>query len=125
MYDGLLFKINQTPKQYEAWGVEWQDPDETRWLTVFHYQIEQPNNNVFWSWQASAIGAPAAYFEEAKIDYLSGLINRQINTDWIRKMNQQTEYTIRKSEELNQRRIAEFKATSAERRREWAKIAQE
>lgn len=125
MYDSMLFKINATPTHIEAWAIEWEDPDHTKWLTVFHYQITQPNNNVFWSYQASAIGAPAAYFEEAKRDYLNGLINRQVNTDWIMKMNQQNEYAIRKSEELNQRRIAEFKATSAERRRGWEKIQEE
>src|SRR5690606_16699469 len=64
------------------------------------------------------------HFEEAKIDYLNGLINRQINPQWISTMNQQTEYTIRKSNEAHEQREAAFlKGREARQRQYEANLA--
>jgi hypothetical protein len=117
--DKMLFKVEQNPKQMDVLGIEWVDPDGTKWLTVLHYELEQGYNNVFWNYRASAIGASPAYFEQAKLDYLNGLLNRQINTQWISAMNQQNEYTIRKSNEAHAKREAEFKRGVAQRQSQW------
>jgi cell wall-associated NlpC family hydrolase len=118
-FDGMLFKVEQNPKQFDATAIEWVDPDGTRWITVFNYQMEQGYNFANWGFQLSAMGAPDKYFEQAKMDYLNGLLNRQINPQWISTMNQQTEYTIRKSNEAHQQREAEFKRGVAERQKQW------
>ena len=118
-FDSMLFKVEQNPKQFEATAIEWVDPDGTRWVTVFNYQIEQGYNKVHWSFSASAMGAPAAIFEQAKQDYLNGLLNRQINPQWIHTMNQQDQYTIQKSNEAHARRQAEFNRGVAERQKQW------
>ncbi len=118
-FDSMLFKVEQNPKQFEATAIEWVDPDGTRWVTVFNYQIEQGYNKVHWSFSASAMGAPAAIFEQAKQDYLNGLLNRQINPQWIHTMNQQDQYTIQKSNEAHASRQAEFNRGVAERQKQW------
>lgn len=123
-FDALLFKVDQNPKQIKALGIEWIDPDGTKWLTVLHHYVEQASDHIYWGYAGSAIGAPSAYFEEAKIDYLNGLINRQINPQWISTMNQQTEYTIRKSNEAHEQREAAFlKGREARQRQYEANLA--
>ncbi len=117
--DNMLFKVEQNQKHLAAEAIEWVDHDGTRWLTVLHYILEQNYNNVFWSYRASAICAAPAHFEQAKLDYLNGLLNRQINTVWINAMNQQNEYTIRKNEEAHAKREAEFKRGVEQRQRQW------
>jgi len=118
-FDEMLFKVDQNPKQIKAVGIEWIDPDGTKWLTVLHHYVEQGANHIYWGYAGSAIGANSAYFEEAKIDYLNGLINRQVNPQWVSTMNRQTEYTIRKSNEAHARREAAFKKGVAERQRQY------
>ena len=118
-FDGMLFKVEQNPKQFDATAIEWVDPDGTRWITVFNYQLEQSSDYVNWGFQAGAMGAPPQYFEQAKKDYLNGLLNRQINPDWLNTMNQQTEYAIRKSNQVHQQREAEFKRGVAQRQKIW------
>ena len=118
-FDSMLFKVEQNQKQFDATAIEWVDPDGTRWLTVFNYQIEQGYNKVHWGFSASAIGAPAAIFEKAKQDYLNGLLNRQINPQWVNTMNQQDQYAIQKSNEAHARRQAEFKRGMDERQKQW------
>lgn len=118
-FDGMLFKIEQHPKQFDATAIEWVDPDGTRWITVFNHQIEQGANQTFWGFQTGAMGAPPEIFEQAKQDYLNGLLNRQLNPEWINTMNKQTEYAIRKSNEAHQKREAEFKRGMAERQKQW------
>lgn len=123
-FDALLFKVDQNPKQIKALGIEWIDPDGTKWLTVLHHYVEQASDHIYWGYAGSAIGAPSAHFEEAKIDYLNGLINRQINPQWISTMNQQTEYTIRKSNEAHEQREAAFlKGREARQRQYEANLA--
>jgi len=118
-FDAMLFKVDQNPKHFKAIGIEWIDPDGTKWLTVLHHYVEQGPNHIYWGFAGSAIGAPSAYFEEAKIDYLNGLINRQLNPKWISSMNQQSEYTIRKSNEAHAQREAAFKRGVAERQKQY------
>lgn len=118
-FDGMLFKVEQNPKQFDATAIEWVDPDGMRWITVFNYQLERGNNFTNWGFQAGALGAPANYFEQAKLDYLNGLLNRQINPQWLSTMNQQTEYAIRQSNEAHRQREAEFKRGVAERQKQW------
>jgi len=118
-FDSMLFKVEENPKQFQATAIEWEDPDGTRWITVFNYQIEQGNNTVNWGFQAGAMGAPAQYFETAKQDYLNGLLNRQINPQWLSFMNKQSEYTIRKSNAAHAQREAAFKRGVAERQKQW------
>jgi hypothetical protein len=79
VFNELLFKVDQYPIQYDATALEWVDPDGTRWISVFHYQIEQTPDSVFWRFSTGAMGASAKYFEAAKQDYLNGLLNRQLN----------------------------------------------
>ncbi|WP_432412507.1 hypothetical protein [Rasiella sp. SM2506] len=118
-FSGMIFKVAQNPTQFNATAIEWVDPDGTRWVTVFFYQLEQGKNDVLWGFQAGAVGAPSAYFEQAKQDYLNGMLNKQINPQWINTMNQQTAYTIQKSEEAHAKRQAEFKRGMAERQKQW------
>lgn len=118
-FDALLFKVDQNPKQIKALGIEWIDPDGTKWLTVLHHYVEQASDHISWGYAGSAIGAPSAYFDEAKINYLNGLINRQINPQWISTMNQQTEYTIRKSNEAHAQREAAFIRGMEERQKQY------
>ncbi len=119
VFNSLLFKVEQNPIHLDAMGIEWIDPDGTKWLTVLHYQIEQGYNNVFWSYRGSAIGSDPEHFEQVKKDYLNGLLNRQLNTEWIKRLNQKNEYTIRMSNADHEKREAEFKAGVAKRQKEW------
>ncbi len=107
-YDAMLFKVESYPKQFEATAIEWVDPDGTRWITILNYAIENCPNQVFWSYQAGAMGAPAKYFEKAKQDYLNGMLNRQINPQWIKTMNQEDQRTIQRSNAAHEQRMARF-----------------
>lgn len=116
---GMIFKTEQNPVQFDATAIEWVDPDGTRWLTVFFYQFEQGQGSILWGCAAGAIGAPEAYFKQAKQDYLNGILNKQINPQWIFKMNQTTESTIRRGEEAHASREAQFKSGVAQRQQQW------
>lgn len=118
-FDSMLFKVDQNQKQFDATAIEWVDPDGTHWLTVLNYHYEQGYNFANWGFQIGAIGAPAKSFEKARQDYLNGLLNRQINPQWLNMMNKQTEYAITKSNQAHQQREADFKRGVAERQKMW------
>lgn len=118
-FEAMIYKTEQNPKQFNATAIEWVDPDGTQWITVFYHHIEQGQNDVLWGFTAGAMGAPSNYFAQAKQDYLNGMLNKQINPQWIHTMNQQTQNTIQKSEEAHARRQAEFKRGVAERQKQW------
>ncbi len=118
-FSGMIYKQDQNPVQFDATAIEWLDPDGTRWITVFFYQLEKGRNDVLWGFQAGAMGAPSAYFEEARQDYLNGLLNKQINPQWIKTMNQQSAYAVHQINEQTERQQAEFKRGMAERQKQW------
>lgn len=116
---GMMYKVEPTQTQFDATALEWVDPDGTQWVTIFFYHLDQARNSIMWGFIGGAMGAPAAYFEKAKQDYLNGLLNKQINPQWMNAMNQKTEFAIRQSNEAHAQREAEFKRGMAQRQQQW------
>ncbi len=115
----MIYKQQRNPTQFDATALEWEDPDGTKWVTIFFYQFDQGQNDILWGFQMGAVGAPALYFEQARQDYLNGMLNRQINPEWIRTMNQQTQYAVQKIDEQTERQQAEFKRGMEQRQKQW------
>lgn len=118
-YVGMAYKIEPSQTKFDATALEWIDPDGTQWITVFLYQLDQAQSAILWGFQLGAMGAPKAYFEQAKQDYLNGWLNKQINHQYVQAINQKTEYAIRQSNEAHAQREAAFKRGMAQRQQQW------
>ncbi len=115
----MLYRKEQGQKQYNSTAIEWVDPDGTQWITVLHYNIEQVQQGVLWGFTASAIGAPSEYFQQAKQDFLNGMLNKQMNPQWISAVNRKSQASIESIEEADRIRTAQWQRMMAERKQQW------
>lgn len=74
-------------KQFDSIGVEWENRDGSRALTILLLWTAQNESYVTWNVSASELYAPKGAFENAKNAYVYGSINTEVNPAWQIAMN--------------------------------------
>lgn len=109
-FDDQLYKAMPSQKTFNVMGIEWQDPDGTKFLTVLHHIVAYDQTSGYWSIQYSVLETPENKFEETKKQYLNGLLNQQINPQWIAAVNQKDIQRTKQSNLEHQGRMDDIKA---------------
>lgn len=109
-HDDQLYKSMPSQKTFNVMGLEWQDPDGTKFLTVLHHFVSYDNYGGYWGLIYTILEAPEIAFEKAKRQYINGLLNKQTNPQWIQMNNQNDMQIAQQSNADHQARMAGIKA---------------
>ena len=91
-------------------GLEWRDPDGTSFLTILHHFVSYDQYGGYWGITYSVLEASEGAFEEAKTHYINGLLNQQINPQWLQAVNQKDMQIAQQSNAAHQQRMANIKS---------------
>src|SRR5690554_6555858 len=109
-YDDKLYKSLPSQKTFTIMGLEWRDPDGTSFLTVLHHFVSYDNYGGYWGIIYTVLESSEAAFEKAKRQYINGLLNQQINPQWLQVINQNDMQIAQRSNAAHQTRMADLKA---------------
>ncbi len=109
-FDDQLYKSMPSQKSFNVMGLEWRDPDGTSFLTVLHHFVSYDQYGGYWGINYSILETSEKDFEQAKNIYLNGLLNQQINPQWLQAVNQQDMQLAQQSNAGHPQRMADIKA---------------
>ncbi len=109
-FDDQLYKSMPSQKTFNVVGLEWRDPDGTSFLTVLHHYVSYDQYGGYWGITYSVLETPENVFQQAKIQYLNGLLNQQINPQWLQALNQKDMQIAQQSNAGHQQRMADIKS---------------
>lgn len=109
-FDNHRYSSMPSQKTFNAMGLEWRDPDGTSFLTVLHHFVSYDNYGGYWGVFYTVLESSEQAFEHAKRNYINGLINKQINPQWLQFINQKDMQIAQKSNADHQARMAGIKA---------------
>lgn len=109
-FDDQLYKSLPSQKTFNVMGLEWRDPDGTSFLTVLHHFVSLDNYGGYWGITYTVLEASENAFEQAKTQYINGLLNQQINPQWVQVRNQKEMQIAQQSNAAHQTRMAGIKA---------------
>ncbi|SRX73417.1 hypothetical protein [Aequorivita antarctica] len=109
-FDDQLYKSMPSQKTFTVMGLEWRDPDGTSFLTVLHHYVSYDQYGGYWGITYSVLETSKNVFEQAKIQYLNGLLNQQINSQWLQAVNQKDMQIAQQSNAGHQQRMANIKS---------------
>lgn len=109
-FDDQLYKSMPSQKSFNVMALEWRDPDGTSFLTILHHTVSQDQYGGYWSINYSVLETPENIFEQAKTQYINGLLNQQINPQWLQAVNQKDMQIAQQSNAGHQQRMADIKS---------------
>ncbi len=109
-FDDQLYKSVPSQKNFNVMGLEWRDPDGTSFLTILHHFVSYDQYGGYWGITYSVLEASEGAFEEAKTHYINGLLNQQINPQWLQAVNQKDMQIAQQSNAAHQQRMANIKS---------------
>lgn len=109
-FDDQLYKSMPSQKTFNVMGLEWRDPDGTSFLTILHHIVSHDQYGGYWGITYSILETPENIFEETKTQYINGLLNQQINPQWIQTVNQKDMQLAQQSNAGHQQRMADIKS---------------
>jgi len=109
-FDDQLYKSLPSEKTFNVMGLEWRDPDGTSFLTILHHFVSHDNYGGYWGITYTVLEASEDAFEQAKTHYVNGLLNQQINPQWLQATNQKDMQIAQQSNAAHQTRMAGIKA---------------
>lgn len=128
-FDDQLYKSMPSQKSFNVMALEWKDPDGTSFLTILHHTVSQDQNGGYWSINYSVLKTPENIFEQTKTQYINGLLNQEINPQWLQTVNQKDMQLAQQSNSGHQQRMADIKsfgdkntANYNSRRPQWTKV---
>jgi hypothetical protein len=109
-FDDQLYKSMPSQKTFNVMGLEWRDPDGTSFLTILHHFVSYDQYGGYWGITYSVLEASESAFEQAKTQYINGLLNQQINPQWLQAVNQKDMQIAQQSNAGHQQRMANIKS---------------
>ena len=109
-FDDQLYKSMPSQKTFNVMGLEWRDPDGTSFLTILHHITSYDNFGGYWGITYTVLEASENAFEQAKTQYINGLLNQEINPQWLQAINQKDMQIAQQSNATHQTRMAGIKA---------------
>ncbi len=109
-FDDQLYKSVPSQKTFNVMGLEWRDPDGTSFLTILHHFVSYDQYGGYWGITYSVLEASQKSFKEAKTQYINGLLNQQINPQWLQAVNQKDMQIAQQSNAAHQQRMANIKS---------------
>lgn len=109
-FDDQLYKSMPSQKTFNVMGLEWRDPDGTSFLTILHHFVSYDQYGGYWGITYSVLESSEAVFEQAKNQYINGLLNQQINPQWLQAVNQKDMQIAQQSNAAHQQRMAGIKS---------------
>ncbi len=109
-FDDQLYKSMPSQKTFTVMGLEWRDPDGTSFLTILHHFVSYDQYGGYWGITYSVLEASEGAFEPAKAHYINGLLNQQINPQWLQAVNQKDMQVAQQSNAAHQERMANIKS---------------
>lgn len=109
LFSDLQYKIDLTPKKFEAVGTEWEDPDGTSYMTIIVRQAEQGPEAKSWGISFDVVQSSKVNFAQAKRMLINYMVNQEINMDWIRKVNADLKTKIDESNRAHRQMMEEVK----------------
>ncbi len=111
-FDKALFKSMPEQKSHECIATEWEDDKGNKSLGIIRYfkNYYTTMGSMDWGYTLNAIEAPKALYEQAKNDYITALLQLQINPNWLQKNNQYYANQARQSNAQHQQRMAAIRA---------------
>ncbi len=87
-FDAQKFRGLPANTSFESYGIEWKGPNGLSYLTILHHFVSLDNYGGYWGFRRSNLEAENHIFDQAKKDFIAGLINQQINPKWLQAYNQ-------------------------------------
>ena len=109
-FDDQLYKSMPSQKTFTVMGLEWRDPDGTSFLTILHHFVSYDQYGGYWGITYSVLEASEGAFDQAKTQYINGLLNQQINPQWLQAVNQKDMQIAQQSNAAHQQRMANIKS---------------
>ena len=109
-FDDQLYKSMPSQKTFTVMGLEWSDPDGTSFLTILHHFVSYDQYGGYWGITYSVLEASEGAFDQAKTQYINGLLNQQINPQWLQAVNQKDMQIAQQSNAAHQQRMANIKS---------------
>ncbi len=109
-FDDQLYKSMPSQKTFNVMGLEWRDPDGTSFLTILHHFVSYDQYGGYWGITYSVLEASESAFEQAKTQYINGLLNQQINPQWLQAVNQKDMQIAQQSNAGHQQQMANIKS---------------
>lgn len=95
--DNLFFKSVPVQKQFRTVVTEWVDDKEISSILIITHNIAYSQYMSQWGYIVESMEAPTAVFNVAKRAYLNGIINIQVNPQWVRQCNKQAQQASQQS----------------------------
>ena len=94
--DSYLFKSTPVQKQFQCMVTEWENNEGVSSVMIVRYYVSRLQmGGSYWGFTINCLEAPKDSFEEAKNVFINGLLNFQLNPQWVQANNQ---YWQRKSQ---------------------------
>lgn len=108
--DAMFFKSMPTQNSFRCVATEWKDEKGISSILLIKYHVSQSQMSMSWGYIIESMEAPAAIFDQAKRDYINGMLNTQINPQWVRVCNQQARQQSQQSAAMHQQRMNALRA---------------
>lgn len=105
-----LWSFAPSRKSTQAYGIEWEDDQNMKYITILIISKELSNYGNTWNFFGQYLQATSADFSEAKKAFLYGLENTQYNQQWIATRNQNDMNRANVSYAAHQKRMAAIQA---------------
>ena len=86
-YSSKLYKSVPTQQYFDAVGSEWTDDKGNTILIIVDQIISDGQGSVFWYYSLKVLEAQNSHFENAKKDFIYGIVNTQDNPQQIQAYN--------------------------------------
>ncbi|MGO3184446.1 MAG: hypothetical protein ACTIJ9_16585 [Aequorivita sp.] len=109
-FDNQRYSSMPSQKTFNVMGLEWRDPDGTSFLTILHHFVSHDNYGGYWGVFYTVLESSENTFKQSKKQYINGLLNKQINPQWLQVTNQKDMQIAQQSNIAHQGRMARIKA---------------
>ena len=101
-----LWQYAPTEKKVNTYAVEWEDPNQMKFITLINVTIHLSQLGSGWGINGRYLEAEAAHFETAKAAFLKGMETKVYNQQWIANYNNDEMQKANISNQAHQRRMA-------------------
>ncbi len=109
-YYAKLWQYAPMQRRFSVMAAEFKGNNGKSSIVVVHHQIGQDQMGIIWGYTLSMMEANHSSFETAKQAFINGLINVQINPQWIQAKNQDEQQLAYHRDAKNKVKIAQIKA---------------
>ncbi len=105
-----LWQYMPSQKRHTVMATEWRNSNGKSSIAIVRHQVSQDQLGQTWGYVINMLEANNSSFEAAKQAYIYGLINIQINPQWIQTNNQRDQQLAQQSNASHQNRMDAIKA---------------